>query len=52
MKIKDMTVKDVEKVEWHPETLINTGALDTYLDADMDVKREIVIVPKIASNEN
>jgi hypothetical protein len=52
MKIKDMTVEKIEKVEWHPETLINTGALDTYLDADMDIKREIVIIPKITSNKN
>ncbi len=50
MKIKDITVKKVEKVEWHTETPINTGVLDAYLDADMDVKREIVIVPQIAPN--
>ena len=52
MEIKNITVEKIKEIKWHTENSVNPTVSDELLDADMDIKREIVIVLKNTPNES
>ena len=52
MKIKNITVEKIEEIKWHTENSVNTTVSDELLDADIDIKREIVIALKNTPNKS
>ena len=51
MNIKDIEVERIATIEWRDKNDVVIGVRDVFLDANMNIKREIVYTSKKTSNK-